>query len=81
MNRLQVNEQIHWFHVDGQPICVRKYAISKIFGFMWTGPKLHCLIVVARKWNILILATLILSVINPIPFFLPIISALTILLQ
>ena len=43
------------------------------------GPKLYCLIVVGRKWNILILATLILSAYKSRSLFLLIISALAII--
>ena len=27
------SDQIHWFCVDGEPIHVKKYAVSKIYGF------------------------------------------------
>ena len=29
--------RIHWFRVDGSPIRINTYAVSRIFGFVWTG--------------------------------------------
>ena len=29
--------RIHWFRVDGSPIRIKTYAVSRIFGFAWTG--------------------------------------------
>ena len=36
-----ISERIHWFRVDGRPILIKKYVVSKISGFMWTGPELQ----------------------------------------
>ena len=33
------SDQIHWFCVDGEQICVKKYAVSKVSGFVWMWPK------------------------------------------
>ena len=37
--RCGFGEWIHWFRVDGRLIRTKIYAVSKMSGFMWTGPK------------------------------------------
>ena len=41
--RFQNNAVLLWFCVDGRSIRVKKYAVSKIFEFVWTEPK-PCLV-------------------------------------
>ena len=33
-----MNKRIHWFRVDRRPFRVKHFEVSKISGFVWTGP-------------------------------------------
>ena len=48
--RCGFSERIHWFRVDGRPIRIKIYTVSKISGFVWSGPNTHPILkLVSRK--------------------------------
>ena len=42
LKRCGSSGQIHWFHVDGRSLCVKKEAVSKTSRFLWTWSDTIC---------------------------------------